>query len=385
MPGLAFLNTYPSHHTRSTYLLGIKTFLGVIYARKIQKSEVKHIVARYLREERDAATDIEQFLTSLNGRPPKTIKLFLAATKMFLSENGIDLPQHFWRKQGRRMKGTRALTLDAIPSQRELRRIIQHMPIQGKALYLTLASSGMRIGETLQLELSDLQLDAEPTQVSIRGTYTKTGNSRRAFLSSEATETLQEWLRNRPHYLVASSARSLPKPHYHKNFQGKSLDDDRVFPFESTTAYMLWQNAVRKAGLLVKDPTTKRYTLHPHVLRKFFRTRLGSVIPVDVVEALMGHEGYLTEVYRRYSAQDLANFYLKGESALLVFTSSGDISKLKHDIEGNKTSLQSLVNNLTMENITIRSRLTNLESDYQEIQINMRRLMEEKIYTARRK
>ena len=31
------------------------------------------------------------------------------------------------------------------------------------------------------------------------------------------------------------------------------------------------------------------------MLRKFFRTRLGAVIPVDVVEALMGHEGYLTE------------------------------------------------------------------------------------------
>jgi len=45
-----------------------------------------------------------------------------------------------------------------------------------------------------------------------------------------------------------------------------------------------------------KDKTTNRHKLHPHVLRKFFRTRMGTVIKVDIVEALMGHEGYLTEV-----------------------------------------------------------------------------------------
>jgi integrase len=68
---------------------------------------------------------------------------------------------------------------------------------------------------------------------------------------------------------------------------------------------------------------------HPHTLRKFFRTRLGAVsIPIDVVEALMGHEGYLTEVYRRYSIEDLRKFCLKGESALLVFMEAQEVTKL---------------------------------------------------------
>ena len=53
------------------------------------------------------------------------------------------------------------------------------------------------------------------------------------------------------------------------------------------------------------------------------------MIPVDVVEALMGHEGYLTEVYRRYSIEDLAKFYKQGEYALLVFTESGKVGRPK--------------------------------------------------------
>jgi len=36
-----------------------------------------------------------------------------------------------------------------------------------------------------------------------------------------------------------------------------------------------------------------------------------SSIPVDVVEALMGHEGYFTEVYGSYTVEDLARFYKK--------------------------------------------------------------------------
>ncbi|MEM3629336.1 MAG: hypothetical protein QXW47_06335 [Candidatus Jordarchaeales archaeon] len=55
------------------------------------------------------------------------------------------------------------------------------------------------------------------------------------------------------------------------------------------------------------------------MLRKFFRTRMATVIPVDIVEALMVHEGYLAEVYRQYSFEDLAKYYKQGEHTLLVF------------------------------------------------------------------
>jgi integrase len=50
-----------------------------------------------------------------------------------------------------------------------------------------------------------------------------------------------------------------------------------------------------------------------HGLRKFFRSQLALSCPVDIVEALMGHEGYLTDAYRRYSRKQMAEYYLKAE------------------------------------------------------------------------
>ena len=102
------------------------------------------------------------------------------------------------------------------------------------------------------------------------------------------------------------------------------------------------------------------------MLRKFFRTKLGSVIPVDVVEALMGHEGYLTEVYRRYSMEDLARFYREGEHALLIFTETAEVSKLKEEIEERNKQLQTLVNGLTAENLELKTRLSRMELEHTE-------------------
>ena len=38
-----------------------------------------------------------------------------------------------------------------------------------------------------------------------------------------------------------------------------------------------------------------------------------------MTEFLMGHEGYLTDAYRRYSEGQLAELYLKGEGNIMVF------------------------------------------------------------------
>jgi integrase len=96
--------------------------------------------------------------------------------------------------------------LDKVPSNAELRRILSHMDVKGKSLFLVLASSGMRIGEALRLKVEDVDLTSDPPKINIRGEYTKTGNPRIAFISFEARESLEEWLKNREGEL------KLPKP-----------------------------------------------------------------------------------------------------------------------------------------------------------------------------
>jgi hypothetical protein len=52
-----------------------------------------------------------------------------------------------------------------------------------------------------------------------------------------------------------------------------------------------------------------RPELQSHCLKKFYRTRLGSVINADIAEALMEHEEGLTYVYRKYTIEELASLY----------------------------------------------------------------------------
>jgi len=350
------------------------------YDSKVKRVQWLDVQAgRYFSETRDFEKDVQDFLGSLNGCAPKTVRMKIAAVRTFLVENDVELSQKFWRRLRRKIKGSRALTLDKVPSNAELRKIVMHMPIQGKSLFLLLSSSGMRIGETLQLKLADIDLDKTPMRIQIRGEYTKTGNPRHAFASKEAKESIQEWLKVREGYLEAA----IKKSHL---FEKKS-EDSRLFPFENVTAYAVWRNALKKAKMDERDQSTNFRKIHPHVLRKFFRTRLGAVIPVDIVEALMGHEGYLTEVYRRYSMEDLAKFYLQGESALLVFTEAGEVTRLRQEVEESKEQLQTLVNTLTMksmrleeENKDLRHRIQLTEkklSSIEETVAELKRLLAE--------
>jgi len=353
----SFLKTFNSKSTVRAYRWALSRFFESVYGHN--ETSLEEHAEKYLSEERDYEEDLEGFLANINGEPPKSVRLMISAVRTFLVENDIELSDKFWRRLRGRIKGSRALTIDKVPSNAELKQVIMHMPIHGKALYLCLVSSGMRIGEALKLKLSDIELDKDPPVIHIRGEYTKTGNSRVAFISREALESLSEWFKVRSQYLESASGKS--------HIFAKDREDDRVFPFEISTAHVIWRNALSKTGLLDKDSSTNRNLIHPHVLRKFFRTRLGSVIPTDVAEALMGHEGYLTEVYRRYTVEDLAKFYKRGEGVLTIFSNAEEVSKLKVEVEEKNKQLQSIINGLVSENLELKERIAKVEKILEKI------------------
>jgi integrase len=358
MGALKYLANYKSLDTKKSYSLGVKKFLRSVYNVEILNGDLEALADRYLTEKRDRQQDVQNFVNGMDGSPPMTIKLFITAVKIYMEENGVEIPVRFWKVLRRQRAKGRAWTMDKVPSNAELKKMVMEMPIQGKALYLTLASSGMRIGEAEQLRIGDVELEKDPAQINIRGAYTKTNTSRIAFISTEAKECLKDWLKRREGYIKTAASKS--------KHAEKSMQDDRLFPFTETNAYVMLQNALDKIGMNGKDPTTLRNLYHPHALRKFFRTRMGSVIPVDVTEALMGHEGYLTEVYRRYSVEDLAEFYKKGEHSLTVFGNGAEVSKLKVEIEEKSKTLNEGMATLALKNAELENRLTALIASNEE-------------------
>ena len=132
--------------------------------------------------------------------------------------------------------------------------------------------------------------------------------------------------------------------------------------FLTYTAIMLLLIVVSVTGLV----------LYVHV----YHAGLGGWLyePMRVVEALMGHEGYLTEVYRRYTLEDLRKFYLKGEFALLVFTEAQEVTKLRKEVEERNSKLQNNFIEISTKNLTLENKLARMEKENRETKKEMREL-----------
>jgi integrase len=365
-----FLDIFNSANTKRNYQAALFDFFASVYGDpKLEKADdrkawAKQKAVQYLSQKREYESDVNSFVTYMTRLAPKSSRLKLTAAKMFLLENNIELSQNFWRRCSKHIKGSRALTIDRVPETVELRKMVSHMPIHGKLLVLTLSSSGMRIGEALGLKLSDVTVSGDLLRIQIPGAITKTGNSRVTFASREAKECFEEWMKVRDSYILSAVGKS--------HFYAKSKEDERLFPFEAMTAYRIWVNALEKTGLVDRDPATKRRLAHPHVLRKFFRTKLGSVIQTDVVEALMGHEEGLTEVYRKYSEKDMLRMYQEGEHALLLFgETSGDAQQLRQEtnqLYRENFEMRAAFDSLKKENEDLKNRISLTEQKLQNIE-----------------
>lgn len=360
----------------------MRQFFSSIY--RTEPSDLDVASKRYFSEQRNFKEDVESYFATIKDKAPKTVQRSLSAVRSFLEYNEIELKQKFWKTLRSRKSGSRALTIDGVPEPQELRRILLHMRARGKAFYLILASSGMRFGEALSLTFEDVDFKSRPTKITIRANHSKTGNWRYTFISSEAAEALGEWLKTRDGDVRSASARTGKNGRRHPE-----IDDPRLFPFTRNNMMAIWNIALDRAKLNGKDPQTKYHKFHPHVLRKFFRTQMGSVIQIDIVEALMGHEGYLTEVYRRYNEKTLAEFYLKGEPAVLVFTEAQEITKLtqkvkeqqdflgeelkkqKDDLQKEKETLQSVINALTAKSLRLEEENSGLKKTLETIESQM--------------
>lgn len=356
---LRYLEQFESKSTVRAYRAALKKFFQVIYG--VEEFKLEEYAEKYLKEKRNFENDVQTYMIALKEAPPKTRRLYLTAVKIFLLENGIELSQLFWRRLRGRIKGSGAISEEKVPNKDQLRSLFMHLPVHGKALFLTLLSSGMRIGEALKLKVSDVDLTQQPATVYIRAEYTKTGEKRIAFISSEAAEAIREWLKVRGEYLEAATGKS--------HIYGKKAEDDRLFPFSSVNARVMWRNALNKTGNGAIDPKTRRLMMRPHVLRKFFRAMLGRQ-SVDMTEALMGHSGYLTEVYRKYPDPEktLADFYRQNEHLLLIFADTSNIIKKQSELEQQNKQLQQILNGLVAENMELKNRLQKTEEKLAEIE-----------------
>ncbi len=297
---------------------------------------------------------MRKLLASLEGKPPKTIQTYSGAVKVFLQDKGVKVSDEAWSKIRRRCylpKRVMPQTKDKSPTKTQLKRILNYVDVKGKALILFLVSSGGRIGEALQMKIEDLNLEADPPSVHIRGETTKGGvGERTAYFSFEARDAILDWL--------------AIKDNMGKRGGSKTYKDEKVFPFTHNTSKDLWNRASDKAGLGTRDKRTGRRIYHLHTLRKFFRTKIG--LDLDITNALMGHSEYLDAAYLRLDEKgDIAEAYKEAMANVSVY-------------ELQNTELKEKAESIEDENRELKERLADHDARMAKIENLLEQLLSEK-------
>jgi integrase len=365
-----FLKHYDNLSTAHGYMTALFQFLDFIYGRQRkgvkvtedEREKYEKLVDKYLKEKRDYSKDMAEFVITLQSRPPLSARQTFSATRGFFEYYDKSLPAKDLKFIQYKLPKGSSRTIEKDLDFDTIRMIIQHVDVKGRALMLVLASSGMRINEALSLPVEDIDFKTTPTTITIRGENSKTGDNRITFISSEATQAVNEWLKVRQGYITSSAKRNNGLAHSGRGNTKSGEDDGRLFPFSDQTANVMWENALVKAGLLSLDKTTKRKQLHYHQFRKFFISQLSLIVSKEIAETLAGHAGYLTGAYRRYTKKQLAEEYLKGQH-LLTIQAPKELQEIESEFKAKMQTHSEIIENLVKKNITLEQRLAEVEEE----------------------
>jgi integrase len=352
-----FLRQFESQSTKNSYQSSFKQFFRLIYP-EVDHNTLNEKSLQYLSENHDYQADIIRYRESLESKAPMTVVVRLSAIRTYLEENGIEFSKRFFKRVGGRR--TEAISEEKVPTNEELRRIVEYMPLQGKAVTLLLSSSGMRLNEALSLRVDDIDFNSSPVRIKVRGENTKTKKTRITFMSQESKEAVKEWLNFKPQYIEQADGRSA---HYLRNY-----DVNLLFPFTSANFEALWTNTLTKAQMNERDPQTRRLLYRPHNLRKFFITAVRHS-GIDEAECMAGHQTGLAKIYadvnnKSDAEKKLAETYRKAEPELSIYKQTAEITKLQIQVNEGDRKIDQLIRNLSVENAELKEKLNGLERRY---------------------
>lgn len=206
-------------------------------------------------------------------------------------------------------------------SLQEIRTIIAEANSKKKALYLVLLSSGMRVGETVQLKKKHFDLSTERTTIKIPGNYTKTKEGRTVFISKEATAAIKPLLR-------------------------RVDDNDGVFSKNPNPHYavcaeeMTFKRILTNVGLVESYESSRTNKITMHSFRAYYFTQAVRKHGENYAHKMIGHGGYLME-YDRYEDERKLEMYIELEPELLIDEFIIKDRKIK-ELEADKAEIEEL-------------------------------------------
>jgi hypothetical protein len=250
-----------------------------------------------------------------------TVRNYVKSIKLFCEMADIPIS---WKKITRGLPRGKNYADDRIPPIEEIRKLLEYPDRRIKAIIYTMASSGIRLGAWDYLRVGHIrpiERDGEIVAAKII-VYAEEDEEYFSYISKEALDSLQSWLRYREE-------------------SGEILDDDswlmrdlwdtrvaegRGFvtkpkKLESSGIKRLIERAIWAQGLRKKLQNGKKR--HPfsaiHTYRKWFKTRceIGGMKAINV-EKLLSHSIGISNSYYRPTENELLEDYLKVSDLLQI-------------------------------------------------------------------
>jgi len=302
--------------------------------------------------------ELLKYAASRREKSARGTKLNLSILQRYFKLNGIQ----FDDLQAAAMKPKRIITNDDKPLTLEtLQRMMDLADVHSKAILSFLISTGCRAGETCNILVSDVDGDV----VTVRDEIAKGGHGGKAYLTREAREYLDLWLKERDNYIRIADARQMGLVDSGLA-KKRPENDNRLFCVSYGSLHHIFDRLYTKVDGEQKNGRA-RCTLHS--CRKYFRTNAVKTIPLDYVETIMRHKGYLTDSYVRIDEKDLLEKFREGEAALYI-------TRADHRVQAEKLSALELQNKELMERLNaIEAERTIVSADEQRLFEQFKRFM----------
>ncbi|MCZ9312302.1 MAG: site-specific integrase [Methanocorpusculum sp.] len=294
--------------------------------------------------------DVISYLESILSCAPKTISYRLGYVMQYLKMNGIVFSEVQHMLISGRVPRVVAVHDEDYLDTARLRSILAQSDVFLRAVVLVLASSGMRIGECCTFELSQLQ----ENEIHMRANQMKAGKPHVYFISQEARQAVDEWLKMRDTYAALALART------EKCLGYEYSKSNAVFPYSYTVVSFKFRLVLQKAGLYELDPVTRRGRLTLHGIRKWADSTMKMYISSNLANALIGHFEPGDSSYRRYTREQLREAYAKVEPYLTIMAPV-EYAELKNETQQQLASHDKLLVALVEEKVEMQKRMDSLE------------------------
>ncbi|MCH2451360.1 MAG: site-specific integrase [Gracilimonas sp.] len=258
-----------SKKTVEVYVSALGIFLSYI-----QSNEVQHVTSKTLEDfYRHAAVEL--------GYGYSMMKQLLASVK-FLYEEVLkkDIDFDF------RIKMKKPSTIPEMLSVEEVQRLLNSFTnLKHKAIFTLCYSAGLRLGEILNIKLSDIDSD----RMQIRIEQAKVKKDRYSILSPKVLELLRDYVKEYK-----------PKKYLFEGQKGGK--------YSSSSVQQLMRRHRKKAN--IKKKAT------PHTLRHSFATHLlDNGIDIRFIQELLGHKHIsTTQIYTHVSSRSLKDVQIPVEN-----------------------------------------------------------------------